>query len=147
MEKMMQMSKRTDIRGRSGPLGIVAASLSLIVVAGAPARANLVINPVYDSTVTSLANFAQVQSAFVYAASQFENAYTNNITLNITVAATSDPTVLGMSSDNFIGPYNFFKIKSLLTGHETSEADVTSVASLGNVDGLVPVVGRSQPRC
>jgi hypothetical protein len=133
MEKVVHGGSHA-VHGRSGLPWVVASSISLFGMTAGSARANLIINPVYDSTVTTLANYPQVQSAFAYAAAQFENVFTNNITLNITVAATSDPTVLSMSSDDFIGAYNYFRIKSLLTGHETSAADVSAVASLGNVD-------------
>jgi len=134
MAMKIRMGKWAAMRCKGRLLGIVAATWGVVVMVAAPARANLIINPVYDSTVTGLANFASVQSAFTYAAAQFENTYTNNVTVNITVTATSDPTVLSTNIQSFIGPYNYFKIKSLLTGHETSAADISAVASLGNVD-------------
>ena len=64
---------RTKQVGRSFRLVVFPAAL-ILTVACFPAQkaAGLEIDPVFDSTVTSLPNAAQVESAFNYAASQIE---------------------------------------------------------------------------
>ena len=64
-----------------------------LLVAGSlgstPARASLVINAIFDTSVTSLSYAASVESAFSYAAQQFENDFTDNITINIKISTMS----------------------------------------------------------
>ena len=61
------------------------------------ASAGLIINPIYDSTVTSSSNAANIESAFTYAAQQFESRFSNNITININVVAQAGTAILGQS--------------------------------------------------
>ncbi len=83
-------------------LPIATALFWIALLAGAPARANVIINPTYDSTVSSLTSgsitFAQVKSAFEFAAAQFQNTYADNITINIDVAASSNIPGVGSSA-------------------------------------------------
>jgi autotransporter-associated beta strand protein len=108
------------------------------IVTGTTARANLMINPTYDSTVTSLnsgpVTFAQIKTAFDYAAAQFQNLYADNITINIDVAASSNIPGVGGSALRFGGPYTFDQIKTFLTNDQTTSADNAAVASLGATD-------------
>ncbi|HZK79667.1 MAG TPA: NF038122 family metalloprotease [Humisphaera sp.] len=112
----------------------IAAAFGFFVIATSSVQANLIINPIYDSTVTSLTSgpitFAQVKTAFEYAAAQYENAFADNITLNITVAATSDSSILGESGLRFGGPFTYDQIKNLLSADKTTAADNTAVASM-----------------
>jgi hypothetical protein len=132
------MNKRTRNHDRSSLLPIAAALFGLMVAAAGQARANLIINTTYDSTVTNLTSgpitFTLVKNAFDYAATQFENTYADNITINITVAATSDPSILGMSSLRFGGPFSYAQVTNLLATHATTAADNLAVASMGAND-------------
>lgn len=74
----------------------------VVVVFCAPAHA-LTITPTYDSTVTSLSNATTVEHAVQDAINQIENRFSNNITVQIDVAATSDPSVLGESRTSLQG--------------------------------------------
>jgi hypothetical protein len=119
----------------------MAAAFGLITLLSASANANLIINPIYSSSVTDLTSgpitYTQVESAFEYAAAQFENLYTDNITINITVASvpnTPQNTILGSSSVRFGGPYTYAQITNLLASHATTPADNSAVASLGPTD-------------
>ena len=60
--------------------------LTVLILFGlaSPVRA-MTINVTYDSSVTSLTNAAQVESAFADAVQTFQDLYTNAITVNITV--------------------------------------------------------------
>ena len=62
---------------------VVGATFALTPLA----HAGLIISPFYDSSVTSRADYAEIQTAFNYAASQFSDLYSDNITINITVKA------------------------------------------------------------
>ena len=118
----------------SWPLIVWAALLGLPAVS----LATFVINPSYDSTVTSLSSgsitFSQVKSAFEYAAGQFASTYTDDITINITVAASSAIAGVGNSGDRFGGPYTYSQIKGFLSADQRSAADAAAVNSLGVAD-------------
>jgi hypothetical protein len=115
-------------------LPAVAAWFGVAIVDGATSSANLIINPTYDPTVTSLADFAQVKTAFEYAAAQFEQTYSDSITVNITVAAGSDPSDVGMSAPKWSVPFSYSQIKGFLSTDATSAADSTAVANLSTND-------------
>ena len=69
--------------GHRGALAAVAAA-ALGLAAATPVRA-LTIVPTYDTSVTSDPRSAQIESAFAFAAQQFERHFTDNVTVNITV--------------------------------------------------------------
>ena len=123
-------------------------SMAVVLCAGgvwaviwcSPAKSDaaFVINPTYDSTVTSLTSgpitFSQVKSAFEYAASQFDATYTDDITINITVAASSAIPGVGGSSDRFGGPYTYSQVKGFLTADQHGAADATAVSNMSAAD-------------
>ena len=80
--------------------GIVTCALATAF----PAHA-LVINTTFDNTITALANASQVESAFNIAAAVYAKAFTNPVTVNITVswgqiAGTALPAnAIGASAD------------------------------------------------
>jgi autotransporter-associated beta strand protein len=125
-------------RARRDLLLITPGLFAFSIVTGAAARANLIINTTYDSTVTSLnsgnVTFAQIKTAFDYAAAQFQNLYADNITINIDVAASSNIPGVGGSALRFGGPYTYSQIKTFLTNDQTTSADNAAVASLGATD-------------
>ncbi len=92
---------------------------------------SLVINPTFDSSVTSLSNAAQVEAAFNYAAQQFENLFSNPITLNITVKAAAGTSVFGQSGFTYSYSYSYQQIKSALLANSRTTATATALASLG----------------
>ena len=108
-----------------------AAAVSAGLLAGESAR-GLVINVTYDSTVTSAANSAQIQSGFAYAAQQFTSRYSDPITINITVAAGT--TGLGGSSTQLAGFYTYTQIRNALIADATTANDASAVSTLPVVD-------------
>src|SRR5579859_5559330 len=66
------------------PLGLCGAAVAAILGATSPAQA-LNIVPVYDASLTSLANAAVVEAAFQTVANEFDAAYSTPITLKIAV--------------------------------------------------------------
>ncbi|HEY8903193.1 MAG TPA: NF038122 family metalloprotease [Chthoniobacterales bacterium] len=100
---------------------------ALLVFCGC-ARA-LTIVPTYDSSITSLSNAAQIESAFAYAASQFENDFSNPITLNIDVTAVAGTSILGQSSFSLV-PSSYRQVRVALSNHVSSADDQSAVNSL-----------------
>jgi hypothetical protein len=90
----------------------------LAVISGASglaARADLVIQTTFDTSVQSLPNAAAVENAFNYAAQQFDSLIRNDITVNINVVA--DPsTGLGASTVAF-QPSNYDAVRGGLLSH------------------------------
>jgi hypothetical protein len=117
---------------RRFPVPLLAVSLAAGLLLGgkAPASAGLTINATFDSTVTSLGYATDVQNAFNYAAQQFENLFSDNIHINITVHADSSPSVLGQSSTLVLGLFPYAAVKGALAADATSADDSTAVASL-----------------
>jgi len=71
-----------------------------------------------------------VQTAFGYAASQFQNSITNNITVNITVAETTSANILGQSRYGLVGTFTYSQVYTALQNHATSANDTTAMANL-----------------
>ncbi len=111
---------------RHAPLGAMLAC----ALASAPAHAGLTIHAIYDSSVNAYGG--QVQTAFNYAAQQFETRFTDNITLNIVVQAGN--IGLGQSDTNLFGPINFAAVRTALTNDASSATDSQVVASLAGAD-------------
>ena len=109
----------------------VLAVLILSVLAP-PVRA-LNISVTYDTTVTSQPNAAQIESAFAAAVQTFQDLYTNNITVNITVYYESG-IGLGQSSTSFTGNPSYSDWVNALRTTRTTAADTNSVANLPAFD-------------
>jgi hypothetical protein len=101
--------------------------------AARPARA-LVIDATFESSVTSATNAATIESAFNYAAAQYEQLFTNPITINIDVTSVPGTGTLGESESEFYGSYTYAQVKSALSGNSTTAADAEAVASLPSTD-------------
>lgn len=105
-------------------------------------------NITYDSSVTSLTNAAQVEAAFATAAQTFQDLYTNQATIKMTVfwgaGWTNGPLSLG-ASQFLLFQFNYSDITAALASHMASAADTNSVASLpasdptGGATWLVPL--------
>jgi len=105
------------------------ALMTLIVFVLAPPVQAMTINVTYDSSVTSLANAAQVETAFAAAAQTIQNLYTNPITVNITVFFSSGVN-LGQSSTQLTGNPAYADLTNALCAVRSTAADSNSVASL-----------------
>jgi hypothetical protein len=89
----------------------------------------LTIHLTFDSTVTSLGNASLVETATSAAAQTIQNLFTNSATINITVAASSDPNVFGMSSSFLVGS-DYTTIRSDLIAKATTASDTAANATL-----------------
>jgi hypothetical protein len=102
-------------------------AVSTLVLFSLRAKAGLIINPTFDVGVS-----AQAQAAFMYAAQEYENLFTDPIHVNITVEAGSSG--LGGSSTALIGTLDYAGTVAALAADATSAADAAALASLGPVD-------------
>lgn len=117
---------------------VLAAALA------APAQA-MHINPVFDSSITSRSNAAQIESAFNAAASQFDSAFKNPATVNISVSwgSVGGQTIaagdLGQSIDNLSGYYSYSSLSGYLRSVSAANpADKT-------LDSVVDYLPKSDP--
>jgi len=106
----------------TGKLGLIAGAV--LCASATTASANLVINPIWDESVLNSADAANIQSAFGYAAHEFESLYSNNITLNIRVVADPTPGTLGSSDNALTFGHSYAQIKSWLQANPSGASFV-----------------------
>jgi hypothetical protein len=94
------------------------------------------INLIYESSVTSLTNAAQVENAIGVAAQTFQGLYTNPITVNITV--NWGDSSFGSSSLVLDGYPSYAEVTNALRAAATTAADSNAVASLPASDPIAP---------
>jgi hypothetical protein len=98
----------------------------------------LVIHVNYDSSVTTLTNAAQVETAFATAVQTLEDLYTNDATINISMYwGPTGPFTSGISlgrSEYELVFSTYPEIVNALSSHRASAADTNSVASLPEND-------------
>jgi hypothetical protein len=90
----------------------------------------LTINPTWDISVTSLADAALWESGFTSAIREFEDNFSDPITLNITFKANPGTSIFGHSNYSVQGVYTFSEILDALQSHSTSSADASAITSL-----------------
>jgi len=131
-KEMRQVEHETCSAGEGMKFSITVLSMLVAVALLGAGRAHaLTISASYDSTVTSLSNAASVESAFAYAAQQFEDAFSDPITINITVSASTGTSVFGESLTNFQSS-TYSQVRSSLISDATTTDDTTADASLGS---------------
>ncbi len=117
-------------RKKSLPRRTVFVLAASVAATNVPARA-LVINSIFDPTVTALPNAATIEAAFNYAADQYQGMYSNNITVNITVGTTT--TGLGHSYGSSFST-SFSTIRSALAGLSASSDQINAAFDLPTSD-------------
>jgi hypothetical protein len=90
----------------------------------------MTINLSYDPTVTSLSNASSVEGAAQYAANQIDSLFSDNITLNINVVASTDSTFVGRSSASSSGGFSYSTVRSELLLTSQTSTDTTAYATL-----------------
>ena len=102
--------------------------VALVAVFCSAAKANLVIDPTFDSTITSDPNAAAIEAGINAALSRVEGDISNNITVNIDYQEMSSGLGESEASDYY---YTYSGYRSLLTTNQTLSAnDVMALASL-----------------
>ncbi len=119
---------------RSSRLARRYALLAMATIGLTAAKSQaLTIVPTYDSTVTSLSNYMQVESGFAAAAQEIENDFVDPITLNITLKAASTPGLLGQSNTNLqFEP--FTTIRNALISDSKSTTDAVAMKNFPATD-------------
>jgi len=106
---------------------LVTAALGAVATS---ASAGLVIQASYGSSVTGSADAALIESAFSYAAQQFESRFSDNITININVEAAPGTSILGQSSTPLFVGFNYGQIVTALKADASTANDASADASL-----------------
>ena len=75
-----------------------------------------------------------METAAQYAANQLDSLFSDNITVNIVVVATSDPTVVGESSASGIGGFTYSEVRSDLLAHSSGPIQASAFANLPATD-------------
>lgn len=126
------MSK-TMGRKYAGRRSRVLRNCAIAVAAGMvferPAK-GLSINLSYDSSVTGLTYATSVENATLYAAQQLESLFSDNITINIEVIASTDPGFVGQSDASGSGGFSYSTVRSDLIASSKTSIDATAYASL-----------------
>lgn len=107
-----------------------AAAAACCILRGGAAFA-LTIHATYDSSLTanlSPADVASAEHAFALAAQTFENAFSDPITINITVKAQAGQSVFGESGYN-LQPTTFNAIRSALNSDKQTADDAAALAN------------------
>jgi hypothetical protein len=111
--------------GAAAPL-IALACFSVAVVTTAKPAAALTINPIFDSSVTSLSNASLIESVFNEAAGAYDTAFSDQVTINIGVSwgkvgsYALPSNAVGASTDTLYGYFSYGQISSWLGAGNTS---------------------------
>jgi hypothetical protein len=95
----------------------------------APARAAMIINAMFDNSITSDPNAAAIEATINSAIAVYEKDFLDPITVNINFQEMT--TGLGESS-TFFANVSYATYLGALQGDATSGSDATAIASLGN---------------
>jgi len=113
----------------------------LLLAASSPARALTIVRTndasMSDPTIISPADAAAASAAFDYAAGQIMALYSDPVQINIILAATTDPTVLGQSNAPLVGTFTYDQIRTLLINDNIAHPSpdgTTSTAALPAVN-------------
>jgi len=91
----------------------------------------LVINAKYQSSITSLPNAATMENAIQYAIDQFQQKFSDPITLTIFFGATNSSSgFLGQSNSSKILGHTYTQIRNAMITDQTTSFDTSAVATL-----------------
>ncbi len=126
-------------------LGYIVSGLALPQAVTA-----LTIKPIYDGSVTSLANASAVENAFNAVAADYSSQFSSPITINVavswgSVAGQALPSnAVGASSDSLYGYFSYGQVKNWLTASARSNpSDTALVTALSSLPATAPA-GQSQ---
>ena len=128
------------------------AIVALVAAGTAQPAAALVIRPVFDSSITSLANASTIQAAFNTVVQDFTSQFTSNAQINVQVSwgsvgghALSSGAVASTLSSLY-GYYTYGQVKSRLTSAAQSNPSNTSLAmAVANLPATAPAGPASTP--
>jgi hypothetical protein len=112
---------------RSGAFGLLVASCAVLLGSSLPAQAQLIINPIWDSTITSDPNASLIEGTIDSAINVYKNDISTPITVNINFAEVTSG--LGQSS-TYYGTVGYSTYRSALAAVATSADQLSALASL-----------------
>ena len=98
---------------------------------GGPVRANLVINPTFDSSITTHLNAAIIENTISNVIAVYQASFSDPVTVAITFYANENIS-LGASSTWYQGNVSYSSIRSNLLAGATTVNDFTALAHLRN---------------
>jgi hypothetical protein len=101
--------------------------LAALAFLAAPAQANLIINPIFDLTITANGNATTIEGTINNAIAVYEAAISTNITVNINFAGMNSG--LGQSSTYFSN-ISYSAFHTALVASATDATDASALASL-----------------
>ena len=114
---------------------VVTLAVVLVGTMAVPAHGLLIV-PTYTSNVTSLPNAAQIEAGFDYAAQQYELAFPEAITINISVDAqalgTGSGAALGKSSTPYAPGSGFFTYATVRNALLVNASTADQTTNLAN---------------
>jgi len=121
------------------------AAVTLLMVGMANPSAALVINPVFDSSITSLANASTIKAAFNTVVQDFTSQFTSNAQINVQVSWGSvggypmSSGAVGSTLSSLYGYYTYGQVKSLLTNAAQSNPSASALAiAVANLPATAP---------
>jgi hypothetical protein len=115
---------------------VLALSLAGQSLLPQPAFANAIINPIFDTSITSLSNASAIEQAFNRVASDYSSQFSNPVTVNILVSwgsvdGSSLPSnAVGASVDPLYGYFSYAQIRNALTSFSQRNPSDTALASV-----------------
>jgi hypothetical protein len=116
------------------------ALAALALGAGGSAHAQLVFNTTFDDAAINAqfgANATAFKNAFNYATSIFSGAYSDNIHVNITLTASTSPSILGQST-TFLSNFGYTAERNALISDAQSADDILSTGAGGSFTSANP---------
>jgi hypothetical protein len=121
------------------------AAVTLLAIGMARPSAALVIHPVFDSSITSLANASTIEAAFNTVAQDFTSQFANSAQINVRVSWGSvggyalATNAVAASTQSLYGYYTYDQVKSLLTSASLSNPSDTALAiAVANLPATAP---------
>jgi hypothetical protein len=121
------------------------AGAALITAGMAQPAAALVINPIFDSSITSRANASTIQTAFNTVAQDWASQFINNAQINVKVSWGSvggqvlPSNAVGASTSSLYGYYTYNQVKSYLTNASLGNPSDTALAiAVANLPATAP---------
>jgi hypothetical protein len=121
------------------------AAVVLLATSTVQPAAALVINPVFDSSITSLTNARTIEAAFNAVVQDFASQFTNSAQVNVKVSWGSvggqilPNNAVGASTSSLYGYYSYSTVKSLLTTvAQSNPLDTSLITAMANLPATAP---------
>jgi hypothetical protein len=127
---MLQIQNARRCRGALKSILLFSATILVMFLDSVPAHANLVINPTFDSTITSDANAAVIENTISNVIAVYQASFSDSVTVAITFHETTSG--LGQSSTFFRSGISYSTVRSRLAARATTANDAIALAHLPN---------------